>query len=588
MPTLVAMSRGPRVGPSRDDDQRVESTLARARLFLVASLLAVSSVTVLQNDMLGVQSLLWPYVCVCVIALFFLGQSRRLTPGAQVLVHAIDVGLAAFAASVTPGSDLPLIIAVVFVSYSAACRWGLSQAIVSVLIALGLNTLAAVLFSSSIHPTFEPSWFLTRAAYALIAGGLTGYLADEQRRLRLETAAVARVTARINADLGLKATLRFAADELSHLFRASSISLVVQEVRTGRVFHWETRNVGHETTFQCSELEPNSANVYLFPSPVRAWVAVRRRRLRVAALPAVLGLDPEGGLLPDTRVSVPGELMSVPFRALFRVHLEFGDEWKGSILLFSTRTAGPNELRAFDAFVCRLAPAVYSGHLVRGFRFRAGMLERARVAREIHDGMIQSVLAVELRIAALRRTAAGSATVARELLEIQELLHEEVLRLRDVTLALTPLEFAPSRLIDVLSESIATFQQDTGIAASFIAEPVDFNPPPRTCHELVRIVQEALINVRRHSGAERVSVQLGRHHGHYRIVIDDDGRGFDFDGRLGQSELDLAHRGPAVMRDRLRALGGALTIDSRPGRGARLEIVLPSGTYEHATGTYPR
>ncbi len=63
--------------------------------------------------------------------------------------------------------------------------------------------------------------------------------------------------------------------------------------------------------------------------------------------------------------------------------------------------------------------------------------------------------------------------------------------------------------------------------------------------------------------------------GFWKLVIDDDGRGFDFSGRLGPGELDTARKGPVVIKERVRALGGALSIESLPGRGARLEILVP-------------
>jgi signal transduction histidine kinase len=58
-------------------------------------------------------------------------------------------------------------------------------------------------------------------------------------------------------------------------------------------------------------------------------------------------------------------------------------------------------------------------------------------------------------------------------------------------------------------------------------------------------------------------------------VVDDDGRGFDFSGRLSQEELDAARKGPVIIKERVRAIGGELSIESAPGRGARLEITFP-------------
>jgi len=83
------------------------------------------------------------------------------------------------------------------------------------------------------------------------------------------------------------------------------------------------------------------------------------------------------------------------------------------------------------------------------------------------------------------------------------------------------------------------------------------------------------VNVRKHSGARHVLVRFAAQDGTWRLVIDDDGHGFDFSGRLSQAELDAARKGPLVIKERVRSIGGELAIESHPGQGTRLEITLP-------------
>jgi len=101
------------------------------------------------------------------------------------------------------------------------------------------------------------------------------------------------------------------------------------------------------------------------------------------------------------------------------------------------------------------------------------------------------------------------------------------------------------------------------------------NLPPATCREIAGIVQEALANVLKHSGAESVLVRLTSQEGHWILTIEDDGRGFEFSGRLSHLELERIRRGPLIIKQRARAIGAELTVESRPGQGARLEIRLP-------------
>jgi signal transduction histidine kinase len=95
------------------------------------------------------------------------------------------------------------------------------------------------------------------------------------------------------------------------------------------------------------------------------------------------------------------------------------------------------------------------------------------------------------------------------------------------------------------------------------------------CFELVRIVQEGLANIRKHSAAKHVTVRFGLRDGAWRLEIDDDGRGFPFEGRLSHIELDARGTGPVIIKERVRAIGGQLAINSTPGRGSRLEVLVP-------------
>ena len=100
--------------------------------------------------------------------------------------------------------------------------------------------------------------------------------------------------------------------------------------------------------------------------------------------------------------------------------------------------------------------------------------------------------------------------------------------------------------------------------------------PPGVCRELARITQEALVNVRKHSRAKHVLVRLGSARGNTTLVVEDDGQGFSFTGRLSQEEMDAARKGPVVIRERVRFISGELTIESNPGQGARLEVSVPT------------
>jgi two-component system sensor histidine kinase DegS len=181
-----------------------------------------------------------------------------------------------------------------------------------------------------------------------------------------------------------------------------------------------------------------------------------------------------------------------------------------------------------------------------------------------------------MQVDVLRRRASDSPNrLAGELQGIQQLLRQEVLNLRELMQQMKPLDLGPKQLLDHLAYVMDKFGRETGIVARFVSSLEEVRLPRSVCHEVARIVHEALANVRKHSGARNVLVRLDAHDGVWKLVIDDDGRGFDFSGRLGQAELDAARKGPLVIKERVRSIEGDLTIESLPGQGARLEITFP-------------
>jgi signal transduction histidine kinase len=161
------------------------------------------------------------------------------------------------------------------------------------------------------------------------------------------------------------------------------------------------------------------------------------------------------------------------------------------------------------------------------------------------------------------------------LTRLQELLRREITGLRELMQQLQPIDIdAPHHLPDVLAALVEKFRRDSGIAARFVSDASTSQLPLRTTHELVRIVQEALVNARKHSRARNVLVRLAERETGFTLIVEDDGCGFEFEGRLTGPELVARRLGPAMIQQRTRMIGAAIAIESTPGTGARLEITF--------------
>jgi len=181
-----------------------------------------------------------------------------------------------------------------------------------------------------------------------------------------------------------------------------------------------------------------------------------------------------------------------------------------------------------------------------------------------------------MQVDVLRRQSANNPDVVTgELGRIQGLLREEVLKLRELMQQMKSLDVDSRKLPIFLNDTVERFQRETGITARFLSEMDGFEMPQQLCREVARIVQEGLVNVRKHSQARKVLVRVGVTDGKWRVVIEDDGRGFPFAGKLSHQELESAGKGPVVIKERVRLIEGELTIESNPGQGSRLEITVP-------------
>lgn len=204
-------------------------------------------------------------------------------------------------------------------------------------------------------------------------------------------------------------------------------------------------------------------------------------------------------------------------------------------------------------------------------RSDAAREERAVIAREIHDGPIQSMIGADMSLEALRRHARLDGTPTgfdKGVADAQRILRQEIAGLRELMIRMRPLDVPPGGLSAYLARAVGRFSRESGIRAEFV---VDDRSGAELLgrHEaigLARIAQEALINVRKHSGATRVTVSLRQDTQATRLVVQDNGRGFD----AGQPWA-----APELIEEEARDLGADLRIDSAPGRGVRLEVIVP-------------
>ncbi len=246
------------------------------------------------------------------------------------------------------------------------------------------------------------------------------------------------------------------------------------------------------------------------------------------------------------------------------------DYWAGRLFLLDPPDQSAANRPGFGMLVQQCVSALSATRDVPRIRRRAAAHERARLGRELHDGVVQELVTLDVDLELLRRAPADAGGLEARLADVQARLREQVRDLRHLEERARAYEVDPSRLRPFLADVIDRFGRDTGIEATYEASAGTIELPPRVCGEIVRIVQEALVNVRRHSGADRVAVRFACEQADWQLSIEDDGRGLRTWGTASPIAGAPTIRPPAVIEERVRSVGGTLRLVA--GAGARLEI----------------
>lgn len=202
--------------------------------------------------------------------------------------------------------------------------------------------------------------------------------------------------------------------------------------------------------------------------------------------------------------------------------------------------------------------------------------ERQRVARDIHDGPAQLMSNVVLKAEICERMIDIDLDKARdELKNLKKVVRESLQDVRKIIYDLRPMSLDDLGLIPTLQRYVLTYQEEYGVSVSF--DVVGAQPDLKSVISLTvfRIVQEALSNISKHAKADNVVIHLEFAQKNLKLYIYDDGLGFDT-AKLNERHEDISSGfGLVSMRERVELLDGEMNISSEPGKGTRINIMIP-------------
>jgi signal transduction histidine kinase len=490
--------------------------------------------------------------------LLVLTRSRRLP---MAVAPWVDLGWTTLLIAVSEGTSSIFfqlyLFAILVASFHGGFRPGMSLVLASVLSFSVVGGLTA-----PTGPSFELDRSLIRPLYLLVLGYLISHWGEHERRLRARMALLREVTSLSNPRFGIDRMVARLLEAMRSFHAADGCRLVVRDSDGACWSRAATLAAGKDA----AKVEvPAGLARRLLPAPGSAAFVYARRTLRSwPDTPGKQRLEGAGEVRPDGDQLAAAldaeEFAAVPFR--------FWPDGEARLYLLRRRARGFNrsDVEFLQHVVDQVTPVLNSIRLVDKLASDAADEERSRIARDIHDSIIQPYIGLKLGLSGVGdalesgRTDAASAGVAR----LAALVDAEIATLRRYVHGLSAASANSAELLPRALERFCTrFAEATGIQVTLATQLVD-ELNDRVTGEVFQMVAEGLSNVRRHTEASRANVRVASCDGWLRLDIENersrDGNGMAFS--------------PRSLTDRAEALGGRVDVTHPQGRTV-LKIGVP-------------
>lgn len=493
------------------------------------------------------------------------GAVSRLWP---VVTHAADLFcFSLFIFFTDPAS--PFTVYYVFALLAATLRWQVRGTVWTAVVVIGAFSGFGLYFGIVVDsPEFELRGFIIRSVYLFVLAGLLGYVGTQDRRTVREMSWLAAWPETVRHDT--ESLARDLLEYVAPLLQAPTIVLDWSEVDTPwrRLAIWDRAVWTHER-------QPVEAGLGAPGIGDRAFIYRQRPTHRTLVQERNgLQLTPWDGDPLEAGFAArfaPDAVLSVPIQ---------GGSFTGRLFVLDKTDSTLDDLVLAEVVAGVIAARLDACYLTEQLRQTSATEERIRLARDLHDGVLQSFTGVALRLAAIRRLMDSDRAAAVTAIEdVQRMLASEQRDLRFFIQELKPVAAPPEdAALEVrLDELVQRMEREWDLRVElFVDEPGD-DLSASLRRDVYHIVREALVNAARHGSASRARVTV-RPEGTRTIAVSvvDNGRGFPFTGRYSEADLAALNLGPKNLRERVRAVNGSLVLESSPA-GAELNVMLPVG-----------
>ena len=552
---------------------RVEWSLAAARLVLAGGALLAVSFDTPAGGWAVPHLLVW-YLIFSLGVVAFVWAPVRFGRGADVALHAFDLGVFAALMVITDGAPGPFFLAVVYLLVCATVRWYVAGTLLTATAAAVLFAAATVYRHGAEEALLDVRTATVRLVYLIVVASLLAYLAAHQRRYHNEISHLAGWPRTMSREpyAVVSEILSRASDLLNGprivllWFDAEETVLNVAWLEHGQV-KWTQ--------------EPPDA----YGSPVMGILTGRAFQTPNAASDRARVVILRPGRFVRRRCRPVNEQLRERFnmRSVQSWPLD-GELVRGRIFCLD-KSALPLDDLSIGEFVAQLATSRLDGlYLLGRLQDARGLEERVRVARDLHDGLLQSQAGAALQLLAARRMLERDPAAAKQRLEeVQQHLERGELEMRAFIRDLRPARaVVPTAdrltLRQRLTDQAERIERQWNVGVTVSIDPAADQLGDKVTTDVFRLVQEGLVNAARHAQASSVRVELSVTDGRVNLTIADDGKGFPFTGVYDLKSLARMDQGPLTLRERVTDLEGNLTLITSRETGTELLITVPLGT----------
>lgn len=517
-------------------------------------------------------SLLAAYVVYSAAIALLVWRSDAPSHRQALITHGFDLIFFSLFIYFTWGSASPFTAYFVFALVCATLRWQwrgtLWTALVSLAMFLGVGLWVAAVLDD---PGFEVYPVIVRSVYLVVVAVLLGYLGAHEEHTRRDMALLAAWPQDVPRQI--EVLVRGILEHAAQALEAPRVLLAWVE----REEPWIYLASWSAGSFVWSRAAPGS-----FGGLVAAPLAQDSFLCLDAAAPepAVLRRAPEGlqrwlGSPLDARLRDRFSL-----HAVLSLPLQ-GESIEGRLFFADKTSMTSDDLVLGEVVAGVVAARLDHFYLNQNLQEAVATEERLRLARDLHDGVLQSLTGIGLQLAAVRGRLEEDPQRARETLDaLQRLITLEQRDLRFFIQELKPPPLAPApearSLAARVAELVQRMELEWGLRATLHTRQLDTVPEP-LAREIYLVVREALVNAVRHGEATAVQVEIvGGEEGQLTLSVTDNGRGFPVSGRFTHADLAAGDFAPRTLLERVTSLRGTLSLESSPA-GARLDIALPCG-----------